>query len=99
MKKYTQFLRIALLLFFILGSNYTYAQSIIITGSVKETNKEPITGVNIVEVDANGRFVTGTTTDFNGNFSFRISSRKALIQVSFIGFKRQTIEEIGRAHV
>ena len=92
MKKYTQFLRIALLLFFILGSNYTYAQSIIITGSVKETNKEPITGVNIVEVDANGRFVTGTTTDFNGNFSFRISSRKALIQVSFIGFKRQTIE-------
>jgi TonB-linked SusC/RagA family outer membrane protein len=89
MKKYTQILHIVLLFIFVLVANFTYAQSVIITGSVKDANKQPITGVNIVEVDANGRFVSGTITDFNGNFSFKVSSNKAKIQVSFIGFKNQ----------
>ncbi|HOO85590.1 MAG TPA: carboxypeptidase-like regulatory domain-containing protein, partial [Prolixibacteraceae bacterium] len=84
-RKFSQLFQIALLFIFVLSTNASFAQSLIITGSVKEQNNEPITGVNIVEVDANGRFVSGTTTDFNGNFSFKISSRDAKIQVSFIG--------------
>lgn len=92
MKKYIKILQTTLLFFFLLVSNFTFAQSIIITGSIKDVNKQPITGVNIVEVDANGRFVSGTITDFNGNFSFKISSTKAKIQVSFIGFKNQVLE-------
>ncbi|MCF8358410.1 MAG: SusC/RagA family TonB-linked outer membrane protein [Prolixibacteraceae bacterium] len=89
MKKYTQFLHIALVLFFLLVTNAVYAQKIIINGTVKDNNNQPIIGVNIVEVDENGRYVTGTTTDFNGNFSFRVTSDKAKIQVSFIGYQNK----------
>jgi TonB-linked SusC/RagA family outer membrane protein len=92
MKKYTRILQIAFLFFFTLATNSSFAQSVIITGSVKDINKEPITGVNIVEIDVNGRFVSGTITDFNGNFSFKISSKEAKIQVSFIGFKSQILK-------
>ncbi|MBN2263425.1 MAG: SusC/RagA family TonB-linked outer membrane protein, partial [Prolixibacteraceae bacterium] len=98
-RKFSQLFQIALLFIFVLSTNVTFAQSLIITGSVKENNNEPITGVNIVEVDANGRFVSGTTTDFNGNFSFKISSRDAKIQVSFIGYKSQVINVGDKTHV
>ena len=87
--RYTQIIQKALVVFFILIANLTYAQSVIITGTVRDDLKEPLPGVNIVEVDANGRFVSGSTTDFNGNFSLRVSSDKAKVQVSFIGFKSQ----------
>ncbi len=91
MKKYIQILQVALLFFFMLVSNFTFAQSVIITGSIKDENKQPITGANIVEVDANGRFVSGTITDFNGNFTFKISSAKAKVQISFVGYINQVL--------
>src|SRR5574344_1713651 len=91
MKQYIKILQTTLLFFFLLVSNFTFAQSIIITGSIKDVNKQPITGANIVEVDANGRFVSGTITDFNGNFTFKISSAKAKIQISFVGYINQVL--------
>ncbi len=89
MKKNTKIIYAALVVFFILVSNFTFAQKVILSGSVKDNNNQPIVGVNIVEVDENGRYVTGTTTDFNGNFSFRATSDKAKIQVSFIGYQNK----------
>lgn len=91
MKKYTQIIYTALVVLFMLVSNLTFAQKVIITGNVKDNNNEPVVGVNVVEVDENGRFVSGTTTDFNGNFSFKVTSEKAKIQVSFIGYKNQVL--------
>ncbi|MFA9391110.1 MAG: SusC/RagA family TonB-linked outer membrane protein [Prolixibacteraceae bacterium] len=89
MKKYTQIIYTALVVFFMFVSNLAFAQKVIITGTVKDYASESVVGVNVVEVDENGRYVSGTTTDFNGNFSFKVSSEKAKIQVSFIGFKNQ----------
>ncbi|MBN1926374.1 MAG: SusC/RagA family TonB-linked outer membrane protein [Prolixibacteraceae bacterium] len=89
MKKNTQFIYTALVVLFVLITNSSFAQKVIITGSVKDYNNQPIVGVNIVEVDDNGRYVTGTTADFNGNFSFKVTSEKAKVQVSFIGYKNQ----------
>lgn len=91
MKKHTQIIHTTLVVFFLLVSNLTFAQQVIISGTVKDYNNQPIVGVNIVEVDDNGRFISGTTTDFNGNFSFKVTSSKAKIQVSFIGYKNQVI--------
>lgn len=91
MKKYTQIIKAALVLVLVLVTNLTFAQRVIVTGTVKDSNNEPIVGVNVVEVDENGRYVSGTTTDFNGNFSFRVTSTKANIQISFIGYKNKVI--------
>jgi len=64
----------------------------IIRGKVvdQETN-EMIVGANIVELDANNRFIKGTITDINGNFSFKVNSGNSIISISFIGYKTITL--------
>lgn len=91
MRNYTKILYTAWVFFFILLCNTTFAQKVIIRGNVKDIDQEPLLGVNIVEVDENGRFISGTITDFNGNFVLSATSNKAKIQVSFIGFTSQVL--------
>lgn len=91
MKKYTLILNGTLVFLLLLISSFTYAQKVIISGNIKDVNQEPLMGVNIVEVDENGRFVSGTITDFNGNFSMSVTSIEAKIQVSFIGYTKKVL--------
>ena len=58
----------------------------IVTGRVVDEQGEPVIGASIVEVGT----TRGTSTDVDGNFSFK-ASPKAKLQVSFIGYKTQTI--------
>ncbi len=62
----------------------------IISGTVSD-DIEPLMMVNVVEVDNNNRIVAHGVTDINGNFSFRCVSPKDHIQVSYIGYQKQTL--------
>jgi len=100
MKKYciTMFL---LVLFFSPG-NFCSAQnnSVIVNGKVKDkATGETLVGVNVVEVDQNGRFISGTTTDLNGNFSIMVSSPNAVVQVSYLGYASQIFELNGKSRL
>ncbi len=78
------------LLIGIITSGSVFAQqSIIINGHVtdKET-LEDLAFVNIVEIDENGRFVSGTVTDINGNYVLKIRNPENSVQVSFIGYEK-----------
>ena len=55
--------------------------------------------VNIVEIDKNGRFISGTVSDINGNYVFKVSDVNNPIQVSFIGYKKQTFTIEGRTQI
>jgi TonB-linked SusC/RagA family outer membrane protein len=78
--------------------NMVQAQSFIVTGQVKDgITGESIPFVNVVEVDNNGRFVAGTTTDDNGNYVIRVSSSTAKIMVSFIGYAKNTLDINGQS--
>jgi TonB-linked SusC/RagA family outer membrane protein len=81
-----------LLICLLSGFNKLFGQSAIIKGRIfdSQTN-ETMIAVNIVEVDKNGRFIAGTVTDNNGNYVFKVSDVKNPIQVSFIGYKKQTL--------
>lgn len=58
-----------------------------ISGTVKDSNGEPLIGVTIsVKGTTNG-----TITDIDGNFSLTISSDNALIQVSYVGYLSQEL--------
>ncbi|MCG8476785.1 MAG: SusC/RagA family TonB-linked outer membrane protein [Cytophagales bacterium] len=53
------------------------------------TDKEdgsPLIGVTVVEVGANGRFINGTQTDYEGNYSLKVTSPGNKIQFSYIGY-------------
>ena len=58
----------------------------IVTGRVVDEQGEPVIGASIVEVGT----TRGTSTDVDGNFSLK-ASPNAKLQVSFIGYKTQTL--------
>jgi TonB-linked SusC/RagA family outer membrane protein len=87
-------------LFLLILNMNLLAQSVIINGHVSDASDgEPLLFVNVVEVDQNGRFVTGATTDMNGNYILRVSSSQAMIQISYIGYKKQTINVGGKSRI
>lgn len=72
--------------FLIVSTTSIYAQSKTITGTVVDTNKEPLIGVT---VKIPGTSV-GTVTDIDGTYSLSISGTDKL-EFSFVGMKSQII--------
>ncbi len=71
------------------------AQSVSLTGNVKDKSGEPIIGASILEKGT----TNGTITDFDGNFTLKVSSKKALVVVSYIGMKTQEIDIKGKSKI
>jgi len=85
----TNFLfKTAILFSAMLFLNSSYAQNTL-TGSVVDDSNQPLPGVNII---IQGTSI-GTTTDFDGNFSFKTGNQIPLsIEASYLGFNTQIIE-------
>ena len=63
-----------LLICLLSGFNSAYSQSAIIKGKVIDAmTKETLMAVNVVEIDKNGRFISGTVTDINGNYVLKVT--------------------------
>ena len=90
----------ALLICLLSGFNKVQGQSAIIQGKILDSlTKESLMAVNIVEIDKNGRFISGTVTDINGNYVLKVADEKNQVQVSFIGYKKQTFSIDGRTTI
>lgn len=72
------------------GTAFAQQAGQIISGHVYDT-MGPVMMANVVEIDAAGRIVAACTTDFNGNFSFKLKNPKNKLRVSFVGYKTQTL--------
>jgi len=82
------------------GIDNVQGQSAIIKGRIVDAETdETLPMVNIVEIDKNGRFIGGTVSDLNGNYVFKVSNVANPVQVSFIGFQKQTILVEGRTEI
>lgn len=81
-------LRMYGLLLFIVVCVSTQAQ-IVLMGSVKTTDKQPLTGASILVKNT----MTGTTADVDGNFKLQLADdqKKATLVFSFIGFVSQEV--------
>jgi outer membrane receptor protein involved in Fe transport len=80
--------------FFITLSNTTFAQKsgVLITGKVVESTNQPIDYVTIRVVNKSTKIpITGGTTDIDGKFKLQSKETNIYIEVSFIGFKKKTI--------
>ena len=84
-----------LLLLFATMSLSLSAQTITVTGNVKDTTGEPIIGASIVE---KGNTTNGTITDLDGNFSIKVDGKKTLV-ISYIGMKTQEIAIQGKKSI
>jgi len=80
--------------------NEAQGQSAIIKGRIVDSlTQETLPSVNIVEIDRNGRFIGGTVSDLNGNYVFRVSDVNNPVQVSFIGYQKETVYVRGRTEI
>ena len=72
----------------------SFAQGFVVSGRILDGsyNNEPLMGVNVVEVDQNGRYLSGTITDMNGNYIISVSTGTATVQISMLGYEKQLIE-------
>lgn len=88
-------MRSLLLILFSAISLSVSAQTITVTGNVKDTNGEPIIGASVVE---KGNTTNGTITDLDGNFSIKVDGKKTLV-ISYIGMKTQEIAIQGKKSI
>ncbi len=84
------FNHLVMVIFLLFMPYFTYAQQNI-TGVISDESGVPLPGVNVVIKGTN----TGTTTDFNGNYSINASDTD-ILTFSFVGFIDQEIE-VGNA--
>lgn len=85
-------LRIALLLALTMIVGSLQAQTI--SGHVKDATGEDVIGASVLEQGTKN----GTVTDFNGNFTLKLTGKKAIV-VSYIGMKTQTVNVAGKTSV
>ncbi len=67
-----------------------YAQSYQVTGTVTDSNSQPLPGVSVT-IEGTSR---GTTTDFDGKFSIKVESSENLI-FSYVGFNEKKLQMDG----
>lgn len=70
-------------------------QNSTITGMIVDERGEALIGVNVLEKGT----TNGTITDFDGRFSLNLSSKYAVLVVSYIGYKTQEITTNGRTEI
>ena len=58
-------------------------QTSVVKGRILDSTGEPIIGASIIEKGT----TNGTITDIDGNFSLSVSSSKAILVVSYLGYK------------
>lgn len=75
---------LTLALFVLLGSAYTWAQSIQVTGKVIDNLGEPMIGVSVLEKGT----TNGMVTDLDGNYSLNVPQGATLV-FSYIGYMTQ----------
>ena len=62
-------------------------QGVTVKGVVKDANGDPIIGATVMEKGTRN----GTVTDYDGNYTLKVSSREAVLEVSYVGFIAQEI--------
>ncbi len=79
--------QLGFVLLFLLLTSQAYAQ-VTITGTVSsELDNAPLPGATIIEMGTSN----GVVSNIDGNFSFTVSDRDAVIVVSFVGYLKQEI--------
>lgn len=93
MNRKNSILYLLLCLFLMTGMTLHAQESVLIRGKVTSaTDKEPIIGCSVVEMDKDNRIVIGSQTDLDGNFSLKVTPKAGhKLVFTTIGFKSKSI--------
>lgn len=76
----------------VLGMTMMMAQKTVTGNVVSADDGEPIIGASVVVTGT----TTGTITDIDGNFSFKVPETAKTLTVSYVGMEAQTVKLIGK---
>lgn len=77
----------SILFLLLLCSAVAFSQNTIM-GKVTDIKGEPLPGASVIEKGTS----TGVVTDFNGNYEISVSSKEAVLLISFIGFENLEVQ-------
>lgn len=80
----------------LLFATAAHAQSITVSGTVKDTTGEPVIGATVAVVEEPGK---GATTNLDGVFTIQAVPSNATLRISFVGMKTQEIAINGRTQI
>ncbi|MBQ8990291.1 MAG: TonB-dependent receptor [Prevotella sp.] len=86
--------RLMLTFSFLMLSTLGFAQSKV-SGTVVDASGEPVIGASVIVKGTS----TGTVTDFDGNFTIPSVPANASLEISYIGYKTQTIPVAGKSTI
>ena len=87
-KKTTTLIKRGSLFFFMCLFQFGFSQSqLSISGTVKDSKGAPLPGASVLVINSN----LGTSTDFDGNFSFNKVLSNAKLSVSYLGYITQVV--------
>lgn len=72
-----------------------FAQNVDVTGTVLDTNGEPLIGVTVMVSGTSN----GTATDLDGNYTLKNVPSKGKLVFSYIGYSQQAVDVKGRARI
>jgi len=76
-----------MLIMFLLGSNFVFAQQKTVSGKVTSNAGAPIAGVSIQQKGSN----VGATSDVTGNYVITVTKPNAVLVFSFVGYAQQEV--------
>lgn len=59
---------------------------------VDQADKSPVIGATVVEMDKDGRVVSGTTSDMNGDFTYEVRNMSNVLKISVIGYNAAEVK-------
>ena len=62
------------------------------SGNVKDEKGQPLVGASVVEIDVDGRIVSSSVCDYNGNFMLKVVNPAHKFRISFVGYKSKTLD-------
>lgn len=74
-------------------------QERMVTGKVTDINGEPLIGATVVVLTASGASATGTSTNYEGVFSFNVPVDISELLVSYVGYESKKINILGRNEI
>ena len=83
----------------LITTGLVHAQTIIRGIVTDSITGEPLIGATVVQIDQSNRFINGTITDLNGNYSVRTSGDEPLLGFSYIGYEFKTLEAGNRTEI
>lgn len=83
MRKFYKPWNVSLVVMLMIVSSQLFAQSLRVSGSVKDESGQPVPGANILEKGT----TNGTVADSDGKFAISVSKADATLVFSFIGYK------------